>query len=167
VSNGGEVGLGVSANQVACSLTTTCTAWWNASQFGPDVTASVSLPTLPGVGNAARVYARLQSPGSAGVDGYEVRLQQQSGTDQVYIDRLDNAAITTLASFGQEFSAGDKLQIRVIGSSVQAWRYSAGSGWVKVGEANDSTYAGAGYVGIALRGTSGRLDDFSGGTASP
>jgi hypothetical protein len=166
VGNGGEVGLAVSGQQVACSLSTTCSAWWNASQFGPDLEASVSIPVLPGVGNAVRVYARLQSPGSAAVDGYEVRFQQQSGTDQVFIDRIDNGAITSLASLSQEFVAGDRLKIRVVGSTIEAWRYSAGS-WVKLGQASDSTYASAGFVGVALRGTSGRLDDYSAGAAGP
>jgi Fibronectin type III domain len=165
ISSSSEKGLVVSSNQVACTITTTATAWRSVGAYGPDSEAWVTIATLPGVGNAVRVYARLQAPGSAAVDGYMVRFQQQSGTDQVFIDRLDNAAVTTLASFNQEFAAGDRLRISVVGSTVQAWRYSGGS-WTKLGEVSDSTYPAAGYIGVGLRGTTGRLDDY-GGRAAP
>src|SRR5207249_2117514 len=34
----------------------------------------------------------------------------------------------------------------------------------KLGEATDSTYPGAGFIGVGLRGTTGRLDNFNGDT---
>ena len=62
----GESGHNVTSNQLACSVVTTCTAWRNAAQYGPDVEVSVRVPTLPGDGNVIRLYARLQMPGNLG-----------------------------------------------------------------------------------------------------
>jgi hypothetical protein len=39
-----------------------------------------------------------------------------------------------------------------------------GSAWSRLGTVEDSTYVAAGYVGVGLRGTTGRLDDFGGRT---
>ena len=56
-----ENGLNVNANQLACSATTTCTAWRNNAQYGPDAESWARVSTLPGTGNAIRLYVRVQS----------------------------------------------------------------------------------------------------------
>ena len=65
---GGESGHNVTSNQLACAVTTTCTAWRNNAQFGPDVEVYARLSTLPGVNNQLRLYARLQIPGTPTTD---------------------------------------------------------------------------------------------------
>ena len=154
-----ERGFIVSSNTLACSLSTTCTAWRNNAQYGPDVEVWAKITTLPGTGNALRLYARLQQAGTAGFDGYMLRTTQLAGTDEVYLEREDNGAITRLATLSQELAAGDTLLLRAAGSTVEAWRNN-GSSWSRLGSATDSTYAATGAAGIGLRGTTGRLDDF-------
>lgn len=51
------------------------------------------------------------------------------------------------------------------GSTIEAWRRDNNTGtWVKLDEAVDSRYEGIGYVGVGIRRTSGRLDDFGAAT---
>jgi VPS62-like protein len=161
ISGASESGLKVVSARLGCGKTTTCTAWRNEELFGLDQEVSVTIVTLPGPGNAVRVYTRLQKPGAD--DGYMLRFQQTSGTDQLFIERIDGGATIVLATLAQEFLAGNKMMIRAIGPEIEAWRYD-GAAWSEVGSATDSTYAGVGYVGVGLRGTSGRLDDFSAAT---
>jgi hypothetical protein len=59
----------------------------------------------------------------------------------------------------QELAVGDVLLLRVTGSTLEAWLRS-GIVWSRLGSVVDSTYSGAGYVGVGIRGKTGRLDDF-------
>ena len=117
------------------------------------------MTTLPGNGNAVRLYVRLQSPGSSAVDGYMLLYNQLSGTDQVVLYRMTNGAITQLVSVNREVAAGNRLLLRARGTRLEAW-IRVGSTWTRVSQATDSTYTGAGYVGAGIRGKTGRLDDF-------
>ncbi len=158
-----EVGLQVSSSQLACSLSTTCTAWRNNAQYGPDAESWARITTLPGNGNAVRLYLRLQTPGSSAADGYMLLFSQASGTDQVVLYRLSNGALTVLQTVAQEIAAGDTLLLRAEGTRLESWRHD-GTAWSRLGTLNDSTYAAAGYVGVGVRGTTGRVDDFGGRT---
>ena len=155
----GEAGHVVNSNQLACSVTTTCTAWRNNAQFGPDVEAWVRIATLPGDGNLIRLNLRVQTPGSGAVDGYLIRANQISGVDQIWLERMDNGSALTKLAIGQELAAGDTLLLRAKGSTIELWRHN-GTSWARLGFIQDATYAGAGFVAVGLRGTTGRLDDF-------
>ncbi len=154
---GGESGHTVNANQLACSVTTTCTAWRNNAQFGPDVEVWARLATLPGVNNQLRLYARLQMPGASA--GYLLRAAQLSGPDEVWLERFAGGA-TRLLTISQELTAGDTILLRVKGATVEAWRLPSGGSWSRLGVVQDATHAAAAYVGVGLRGTIGRVDDF-------
>ncbi len=154
-----ETGLQVSANQLACTKTSTCTAWRNTSQYGPDTEVWARLAVKPGDNNQLRLYARLQQVGTSTYDGYMLRPNQLAGTDQVLFERVDNGAIVNLLTVSQELAAGDTFLLRVTGSTIEAWRHD-GSGWSRLGTVSDSTYSGAGYAGLGMRGTTGRADDF-------
>ncbi len=163
VNGGVENGLHVNSNQLACTATTTCTAWRSNVQYGPDVEVWTRVTVLLGTNNHIRLYGRLRQPGSAAYDAYLLRTNQLAGTDEVYLERIDNGAHTRLATINRELAVGDMLLLRVEGSTVEGW-LNDGSSWTRLGTANDSTYPAAGYVGIGLRGTTGRLDDFGGRT---
>ena len=154
-----ERSLRVTANQCRSTQTTTATAWWNAAQLGPDSESYVTIATRPGNGNAVRLYVRLRTPGSSAVDGYMLLYNQSSGTDTLTIYRLTNGALTSLQSTSHEVAAGTRLLLRARGNALEAW-VKEGSVWSRQIRVTDSTYAGAGYVGVGLRGTTGRLDDF-------
>jgi hypothetical protein len=153
----GESGFTVSSNQLACSVATTCTAWRNNAQFGPDAEVWTRLTTLAGLNNHVRLYARLQMPGASA--GYMLRTNQLSGVDEVYLDRF-NGGGTRLLTMQQELAAGDTILLRTKGSTIEAWRLPQGGSWSRLGVVQDSTYPAAAYVGVGLRGTTGRLDDF-------
>ena len=162
--NGGvENGLHVASNQLACTATTTCTAWRSNAQYGPDVELWTRVTALVGTNNHIRLYGRLRTPGSAAYDAYLLRTNQLAGTDEVYLERIDNGAHTRLATVNRELAVGDVLLLRVKGSTVEGW-LNSGSSWTRLATAQDSTYPSAGFVGIGLRGTTGRLDDFGGRT---
>jgi hypothetical protein len=151
----GESGFAVSSNQLACTITTTCTAWRNNTQFGPAVEVWAREATLPGVNNPIRLAARLQMPGGTG--GYMLRTNQLSGPDEVLLERYNGTRLLTMS---QELAAGDTMLLRVKGSTLEAWRLPQGGSWSRLGVVQDSTYAAVNYVGVGLRGTTGRLDDF-------
>ena len=81
VNGNGETGLQVASDTGSCTRTGTCTAWRNATQYGPDTEVWTRVSTLPGSGNAVRLYARLREAGTVGgVDGYMLRTNELSGT---------------------------------------------------------------------------------------
>ena len=62
-------------------------------------------------------------------------------------------------TINQELAVGDTLLLRVKGSTLEVWR-NRSSAWSRLGVVTDATYAAAGRVGVGLRGTIGRLEDF-------
>jgi hypothetical protein len=167
LSGGGSWGSGASSserclkvvsNQLASDKTTTCSAV-RVAPFGADVEVWTRVTVLPGAGNQIRLNARLQQPGTTTYDGYMLRTNQLSGTDEVYLERIDNGAFVRLLTVNRELAVGNTLLFRVEGSTLEAW-IKSGSAWSLVGSVDDSTYATGGSVGIGLRGKTGRLDDF-------
>jgi hypothetical protein len=154
-----ETGLRLMSNALACTKTTTCTAWLNNATYGPDTEVWARVTALPGTGNQFRLYARLQGAGTSAQAGYMLRSTQLAGTDQVSLDRVDGGALVTRLTIAQELLVGDTLLLRVKGTKLEAW-LKRGSAWSLLGSVADSTYAAAGRVGVGIRGTTGRLDDF-------
>ena len=52
------------------------------------------------------------------------------------------------------------MLLRAKGSSIEVWRMPSGGSWSRLGVVQDSTYPTAASVGVGLRGTTGRVDDF-------
>ena len=154
-----ETGHFTTGGALACSKTTTCTAWRNTTQYGPDTEVWARVSTLAGDNNHIRLYARLQQVGSSAYDGYMLRTNQLPGTDQIYLERVDNSAFVNRLTISRELATGDVLLLRVLGSTLEVWR-NDGSAWARLGVVTDATYGAAGFAGIGLRGTTGRLDDF-------
>jgi hypothetical protein len=74
---------------------------------------------------------------------------------------VTNGALTQLTAVNREVGAGAALLFRAKGTALEAW-VREGSVWSRIARVTDSTYAGAGYAGIGIRGKTGRLDDFGG-----
>jgi hypothetical protein len=153
-----ERSLRVTSNQCLSTQNTTATGWWK-TQLGADQEAYATIATLPGNNNAVRLYVRLQTPGSAAVDGYMLLYSQLSGTDQITIHRITNGTLTQVSTANREIAAGNRLLLRAKGTALEAWVRS-GSAWSRVSRVTDSTYTGAGFVGLGIRGKTGRVDDF-------
>ncbi|HET6624048.1 MAG TPA: fibronectin type III domain-containing protein, partial [Gaiellaceae bacterium] len=159
--------LKVVSNQLASNKTTTCTGWRSNTPYGPDTEVWTKIGVLPGANNHIRLKARLQQVGTTGYDGYMLRTNQLTGPDEVALERIDNGVVVRLLTLNRELAAGDSLMLRVKGSTIEAW-HNDGTTWTRLGTTSDTTYAGPGYVGIGLRGLTGRLDDFGarGGSAT-
>ena len=156
----GETGLRVTSNRLECTRTTTCTAWRNNTFYGPGVEAWARITTLPGNGNSFLLYVRLNQAGAGG-SGYRLRTLQQSGVDQVFIERIDGGVIVTRLTMTKELAVGDTLLLGASGQSLEAW-HKRGTAWTNLGVVTDSTYQSGGRVGVGIRGKTGRLDDFGG-----
>ena len=147
-------------------------SYYSALAHQADGQIAVTVPTLPENGGRAALAYRLQTPGTAGVDGYEMVTKGTAGLATHQIDRVDNKSFTTLATFTQGLVAGDKLGVRFTGSSHEIYVVPSSGPRLHVGTVTDATYTGTGYGGIGVRGTTVRLDDFilgpfSGGDTTP
>ena len=62
-----------------------------------------------------------------------LRTNQLSGTDEIWFERIDNGAATSLLTVNQELAAGDILLLRVKGSTIEAWRHLTARSWSRLG----------------------------------
>lgn len=140
---------------------------WDIATYGADVEAYLSIPTLVADGENVEVYARMTTLVGATVDGYLARWNRVSGAsnDTLQLYSVTNGVATKLGAdiATQEMTAGDKLGIEIIGTTISLYTYTGGA-WTNKGSRTDSTYSAAGYVGIGCVGNTGRFDDFYAGT---
>jgi hypothetical protein len=144
--------------------------YWN-TQFGPDIETFATIGVKPPADNSniGVLYARAQNVGTTSLDGY-VAYFFNNGTTERFIKlyREDDGNDTLLVNqqiTSGNFNIGDKVGIRVVGSVITGWDNVAGAGWVQQCTFTDTTYTGLGYCGFVwLDGTTGRVDDFGGGT---
>ena len=140
--------------------------YWNVQQFGPNSEAWITVVAKPTV-NLDPVYLglRFQSPTVANASGYQAGFLNENTTpDQYRIYRRTKGKPAVLASVtGPKLNAGDQLLFRAIGTTLELWRGAAGS-WTRILTATDSTFKSGGYLALAARNSSVRLDNFGGGT---
>lgn len=159
----GAAGISVSGNQFAGSGAGNVAIY--TGSYGPDCEARFKIATLAGNGNGISVVCCGQQVSSlATIDGYTVVHTQAAGTDTVNIQKMTDGSVVTLgASINQEVAAGDSIGIQRRGTGVEGFYESGAGAWSSLGTRTDSTY-GAGAIGMVMINTTGRLDDFSGGT---
>lgn len=163
-------GMSVLSNVIGSSSTTFCGSYYKTS-YGPDTEAFVTIATLPGVGLDLFLDVRIVSPGSGGSggasgDSYSASWVNQAGADELIYFRADNGVYTQLGATDTpgNMTAGDKFGVEMIGSTIQAYRYTGGA-WAAFGTSrSDSTYSAAGSIGCGFGDNIGRFDDFGGGT---
>lgn len=158
--------LRIDSNQLDNLTGATSDAYWNVSSPGADVEVYATIATLPGNGEWVDLVARATT-GASG-DGYMVEVYNDGGSYDIYLLRIDNTTASILGSVvSSGLSAGDGLGMRIVGSTLTAWRRQSGV-WNTVGSSRtDSTYTAAGRLGIIVTGTTANIDDFGGGTYSP
>lgn len=145
--------------------------FWNVSTFGPDSEVWWTVASIPSTSwfRYLELQLRLANPTSAtAVDGYAYSIEPNGAgvPNQNRKWRIDNGAYTQLgATVTQQYGAGDKMGLEMIGSSLQMYRQPSGGSWAALGTAStDTAYSAAGYIGIASNSTVLRIDDFGGGT---
>lgn len=138
---------------------------FSASSVGPNCEAYYTVTTATGAAAQVQVWARAKDIASAAtIDGYSISVTE-AATDSWAINSITNGIASQLgASFGQEVSNGDSIGIECFGSNIAAWYKASGGSWIKLAERTDTTYAASGYIGIGIMDTTGRVNDFGGGT---
>lgn len=156
----------VDINDTSTGAVNSSTISWSSAYRG-DITpgADTEIFVTRAVVNAeVELLARIQSPNSAGADGY---LMDISGSTWS-IWRIDNVAQTQVGSSAtQATSAGDSIGFELIGSALKGYRKPSGGAWnqTPIISVTDATYNIAGRIGmVAGPGTTGRMTDFGGGT---
>lgn len=121
-------------------------------------TLSANDPAKRGFG----FYMRVQGPGVANFDGYEIAHNFGAG-DTHYIVRVDNEVETTLgAATTHTTTTGYKYGGSANGTTLTSY-VNAGSTWRPLVSRTDSTYNLAGYVGLYALLDVTYFDDFGGG----
>lgn len=142
--------------------------FWNPSTFGPPSEAFLTWSTVDsGIAQGAYLGARQQNPGAANVSGYYIYPNGlfAAANNEWQFRRTDAGADTTLgATFTQALSSGDGIGIEIIGSTIAALH--RGGSWTQLTTRSDSTYSGAGSLGMGLTGATNVFDDFGGGTVT-
>lgn len=138
---------------------------WDSIMGGEDEEVFCTVTTATGSGAAISIFVRLKDVSSgATIDGYGIEITE-GATDTWVIRAYTNAVPTTLGtSFNQEISDGDSIGLRIVGSTLTAWYKASGGSWTQLAERTDSTYTAAGYIALSISDTTGRVDDFGGGT---
>lgn len=144
-------------------------SWWQREIYPADQFAHITISAIggSGIGAALTLYCRAQSVGTSSLDGYIVTYDDTSGI-QVRLWREDNGSDTQI---GSSFTtgtatAGDKIGVRAIGNTIEAWFAPAGTGvWQLATSAQDTTYRLPGFLGVAMDSAapSVRGDNFGGG----
>jgi hypothetical protein len=105
----------------------------------------------------------VQSPGTAGLDGY--LLHYDNGRFQIW--RVDDTAQTQLgADVTQTLGVDDSFGFQAIGNTLKGYYKASGGSWTEIINRTDSAYGAAGYIGTAIENSAPDLDDFGGGTVS-
>ena len=140
-------------------------ALYNVGTFGPAIESYATLSVLPVTGaGATYCYARLNSL-SATANGYSVDFRITGGVHTMRLIRFDGGVSTALSSWTQVLSAGDKIGLEIIGSTLTPYVFTGGS-WVTTDvPQTDSTFLTGGYIGFGISDVNARVDDFGGGTA--
>lgn len=153
----------ISSNTLKRNSSGTSDAYWNVAQYGPDVEAYIDISTDL-VSDDYGFSIRFINPVSANVSGYFLHIGA-SAADTTKIERVDNGAFTVLgSSVAQTWATGEKFGVSAVGSTLSVFRYTAGAWGAAYATRTDSTYTAAGYIDIYITGTTGRYDNFGGGT---
>ena len=157
-------GLRVVSNQCADEAGDGGDGWWNAATHGPNSEAYCDLSTAD---LWLEVYARLISPGTAGLDGYFLQILPAAGDEDARIFRIDNAIETQLGATytAGTYGSGNQIGFELIGGTLTAYQ-NTGS-WTPLFSRSDSAYGSAGYIGLSQGRGTARFDNLGGGTVVP
>jgi hypothetical protein len=143
---------------------------WNAASYTEsEVYATIATP--PATGQYVYVWARGQSLGTTGADGYQLLIERSAGTDAWTLSRVIDEVETALATRSQEVSAGDAFGLVVLGTgatvTLQIWYRANGGSWTQLGadvsDTSGSRIIAAGRIGFGFNANTTRVDDFGGG----
>lgn len=133
-------------------------AYWSTS-FAANQDVFTTISTM---GDGIRMYARIQSPNTAGRNAYALG-QEADGHGAIY-----KVVAGTTTALGGGWTAGsvvvgDKIWLNCNGTTITAYVFHSGA-WNTLESLTDSAVTGAGFIGLQVRGdATPRFDDFGGG----
>ena len=139
---------------------TSCEAYWNANTFSTDTDLEMYFTVVTKPGNGQRVEMGYMQDLAGLRDMYQMLLIDNTGAgnDTFTIQRVDNAAATTLAtSSSLEYTAGDVIGFRRTRDGVFS---IVQNGSVVLSTSPDTTYTGNFYAEVCIRDTTGVLDNW-------
>ncbi len=158
----GKVSVSVSG-QTAGS-TGASSAIWTATSFGANEEAYLTVPVLPAAGDFFQVGGRVSSLTGSTVSMYFLKVTPSKNLWDLR-KKLNGAASTSIKTFTAPFAAGDSAGLQLSGSTITAWRESAGS-WTSVGSVTDTSITAGGYLVFTLGDTTMRGGAVGGGNGS-
>lgn len=155
------------ASNVVVGVGTKSSAYWNSQTFGSgNVEVFLTVDTVPAAGSYVGLWAMIQTPNTAELDGYVLQAVKATGTDTWELVRVDNGAETNILSGTQEYSNGDSFGLKILQSgTIEVWYKPSAGSWGMLNSVSDTTYT-SGYIGFEIKGTTGKVDNFSGGVIS-
>lgn len=155
-----DAGLRVSSNELRAVNSNLNSAYLNAN-YGPNVEGYMTLRNNSTVDRMG-FYFRFDP---ATDNGYSVLARGASPSNTIRVYRVTAGAFNQLgADISQTIAVGDSLGLTMISDTITVY-YKVGAGsWTALTTRTDSTYTGAGKLGVAIwDDIDGTVDDFGGG----
>jgi hypothetical protein len=153
----------VVSNKVTGSGPSAFSSAYTLRSFPNDIDVILRIATLPS-NHGHSVYIGIcgQQMGTSGPDGYAIRMQYMSTSDDTWRTyRVVDDSYTSLVTGYREFVAGEYFGVRRTGSTIQMFYGTSNRTWTQVGSnVSDSTYSGGGRVWIVTEGNVVRVDTF-------
>jgi hypothetical protein len=113
-----------------------------------------------------KLWACVANPTSSSINGYVLKLKQESGGKfAVELEKCAANVFTELAkTTGVKFAVGDRFGLSVQEGKVIAWRKKGGGEWEELLSKADSSYT-TGYVGFVAEAGFGDIVNFEAGSA--
>lgn len=133
--------------------------WWNATSFGAQQEAFVTVAAIGTATGVFSLFVRL-TPGASG-QAYWLSFDSA----HVYIEKtLTGTTTTVLDTIAHTLVNGEIIGISASGTTITAWSNTSGT-WNNIGSVTDSSITGGGFIGIEdNNNTTIFLTNFGGGT---
>lgn len=163
---GTDTNLKLDTNKVAGTTANPAvnTAYYN-EVFAATQAVYYDVVTKPANTNACYLMLRLNTPGTAGVDGYIVVIVTVDGGDDLFlIFRINNGALTQLGSnIPHAYVAGQGLGLSSDGANIVLWHKVNGLWAPFFIQADASPIIASGFIAVGGNDTTFRLDNVGGG----
>lgn len=165
----GDQDMSILSNQCRTATNDFSDNYYNVATY-QNVDIAITIATLPATNGLVYMGARMQSPGVAGMDCYQL-VYTNAATDTIRLDRVINSVETALNTWNQTLSAGNGLGMRISGTGATVTidiYVNTGAGWTLVQTQTDTNAAritAAGNTGIGITDTTARLDNFIAGNS--
>jgi fibronectin type III domain protein len=137
-------------------------ATWKTA-FTADQDAYLIVPTLPKAGQFVQVAGRVSTLSASNVSCYFLRVTPSTSTWDLR-RKLNGGGSTSMKTFTTPFAAGDGAGLRIVGSTVTAYRKPGVGAWISVGSTTDTAIPGGGYLSFTLGDTTVKGGAFGGGS---